>query len=138
MSQVSGTFDQLVEIKTDEQARQKDIETAKQFAIEEAVRNGALRETCTILDVTELNMSYVTLPVRRLKVKAVGSLQASSNSLRLNGDLSSQDKVATSPKTMDEDEKRQFNVGEQGRRKFSSLHKYLISLKANGICFYMH
>ena len=54
LSQVSGTFDQLVVMRDNEQDRNDVIRIAKQYAIDDAVRNGAIRDTCTILDMAEV------------------------------------------------------------------------------------
>ena len=56
LSQVSGTFDQLVEMSPS--SRDDVIRKAKEYAIEEAVQNGALRETCTILDISEVRFFF--------------------------------------------------------------------------------
>eukprot|EP00111_Clytia_hemisphaerica_P009564 TCONS_00028018-protein len=75
LSQVSGTFDKLIEVKEDQNSREMILQQAKDFAINQAVQNGAIRSTCTILDVQEINMTYVALSRKRLIIKAVGDLQ---------------------------------------------------------------
>ena len=62
-------------MKEDEQSRQEILQQAKDYAIEQAVKNGAIRSTCAILDIQEINMTYVALPRKRLSIKAVGDLQ---------------------------------------------------------------
>ena len=80
LSQVSGKFDKLINI-TDSNARNEIISKAKQEAIDMAVLHGAIRETCTIADVSEIQMSYMAVPCVRLRVKAVGDLEDYSNSI---------------------------------------------------------
>ena len=51
------------------------IEAAKKEAIQNAVLNGAIESTCHIVDVSEVQMSYMIVPFVRLKVKAVGNMK---------------------------------------------------------------
>ena len=52
-------------MRDNEQDRNDVIRKAKQYAIDDAVRNGAIRDTCTILDmaevlrVTTINLSLI-------------------------------------------------------------------------------
>ena len=73
LGQVSGSVDKLVSI-TEEITREMHVEAAKKDAIEMAVRNGAMRKTCKIVDVSEMQMGYVAIPCVRLRVKAVGDV----------------------------------------------------------------
>ncbi|XP_057316586.1 uncharacterized protein LOC130657611 [Hydractinia symbiolongicarpus] len=74
LSKVSGTVDKLVTI-TEANPRERHIKDAKEEAIEIAVQNGAIRDTCNIVDVSEIEMSYMIVPCVRLHVKAVGDLE---------------------------------------------------------------
>ena len=76
LSQISGTFDRFVDLShtTSKEA----IEMAKKCAIETAVRNGARPETVQIIEVVDTQISYVAVPTRRIKVKAVGDLEMST------------------------------------------------------------
>eukprot|EP00111_Clytia_hemisphaerica_P003510 TCONS_00010036-protein len=85
LSQVSGTFDKLIEMNDDQNTRQTILQQAKDYAIEQAVQNGAIRSTCAILDIQEINMTYVALPRKRLTVKAVGDLQDVSTETNVEG-----------------------------------------------------
>jgi len=78
LSQVSGTYDKLVSLK-EGQTREAALEEAKQFAIAECVKAGALKDTIEILDVAEIAMQYVSIPCVRLRVKAVGDLEEHSH-----------------------------------------------------------
>jgi len=73
LGQVSGSYNALVSI-TDE-TREKIIADAKQTAINKAVGNGALRETCVVSDVSELQMAYISSDHVRLKVRVIGDLE---------------------------------------------------------------
>ncbi len=73
LSQVSGTFDRFVDISkiTIEQA----IDSAKKIAVDLAIKNGAMQETVEIIDISDTSVTYVAVPTRRIKVKAVGDLE---------------------------------------------------------------
>lgn len=77
ISQVSGLFDQMC-IYNDLE-RNKIIDGAKKIAIDNAVTSGADRESCFVVDVSELNIQYMALPHVRLTVKAVGDLKIVSD-----------------------------------------------------------
>lgn len=47
---------------------------AKELAIEESVKAGALRETVQVVDIDEIYLSYLPSSAVRVKVKATGQL----------------------------------------------------------------
>ena len=73
LSQVSGTFDRFVELT--DKSRDEAIAMAKKEAISLAVNNGAIKDTVQIIDICETEITYVTLPMTRIKIKAVGDLE---------------------------------------------------------------
>jgi len=77
IAQVGGEVDRVYGYA--ETPRQEALADAQNLAIEEAVSAGALRETITIVNVEEMPLAYLPNGAVRIRVKAVGDLNANIN-----------------------------------------------------------
>jgi N-methylhydantoinase A/oxoprolinase/acetone carboxylase beta subunit len=73
IAQVSGQIEEVVRLDADRAAV---LEGARQRAIKRAVDAGADGERVEIVEQDEVPLAYVTEPIARLRVKAVGPLRA--------------------------------------------------------------
>eukprot|EP00794_Sanderia_malayensis_P007001 gene7000-7786_t len=73
LGQISGTFDRFVDVST--MTVEEAVAMAKESAVQLAQKNGAIEKTVQIIDVVNTSISYVAVPTRRIKVKAVGDLE---------------------------------------------------------------
>ncbi|MEK1892173.1 MAG: hydantoinase/oxoprolinase family protein [Rhizobium sp.] len=74
IAQVSGEVDRVYALA--EMGREKSLEDAKTRAIEAAVAAGAARESIEIVDVEDVPLAYLPGNATRIRVKAVGELNA--------------------------------------------------------------
>lgn len=74
IAQVSGEVDRVYALA--EMGREKSLEDAKSRAIEAAVAAGAARESIEIVDVEDVPLAYLPGNATRIRVKAVGELNA--------------------------------------------------------------
>jgi N-methylhydantoinase A/oxoprolinase/acetone carboxylase beta subunit len=74
IAQVSGEVDRVYALA--ELGREKSLEDAKNRAIEAAVAAGASRESIEIVDVEDVPIAYLPGNATRIRVKAVGELNA--------------------------------------------------------------
>jgi N-methylhydantoinase A/oxoprolinase/acetone carboxylase beta subunit len=79
IAQVSGEVDA---IKPLQQGRERILERAREQAIERAVTNGAARETVRIVEAEDLPVAYMEDSMIRVRIKAVGDLDAVPSPLR--------------------------------------------------------
>lgn len=70
VAQVSGRIEAIYSL--DELERKQVLDMAGQMAIKEAIKAGADPETCEIVDMEEIPLSYLPGNATRVKVKAVG------------------------------------------------------------------
>lgn len=100
---------------TEANPREKHIEEAKQEAIKIAIQNGAIRDTCNIVDISEIEMSYMVVPCVRLHVKAVGDLEMdnadNTNEVR---EEKAPSKLAVTTSKVSQPEKKQQSVAGKG------------------------
>src|SRR5699024_4221855 len=73
IAQVSRQIEQIY--KLDELGREETIRLAEQTAVEEAVKAGADRNTCQIVDIEDIPLAYLPGDATRIRVKAAGNLQ---------------------------------------------------------------
>jgi len=74
IAQVSGEVDRVYALA--ELGREKSLEDAKTRAVDAAVAAGAARETIEIVDVEDVPLAYLPGNATRIRVKAVGELNA--------------------------------------------------------------
>ncbi|MDR6670420.1 hydantoinase/oxoprolinase family protein [Rhizobium sp. 1399] len=74
IAQVSGEVDRVYALA--EMGREKSLEDAKSRAIEAAVAAGAARDSIEIVDVEDVPLAYLPGNATRIRVKAVGELNA--------------------------------------------------------------
>lgn len=72
IAQVSGQIEQVFSL--DELGRDKTIEMAKQTAVDEAVKAGANKESCQIVDIEDVPLAYLPGNATRIRAKAAGDL----------------------------------------------------------------
>lgn len=70
LAEVSGEVDQVFS----GQSRQQAIDAAKAMAVERAVRDGAIAETVTAIEIEDLPLAYLAGDARRVRVRVVGAL----------------------------------------------------------------
>ncbi|WP_312753623.1 hydantoinase/oxoprolinase family protein [Rummeliibacillus suwonensis] len=73
IAQVSGQIDKIFSL--DRLGRQKTIEYAKKLALQEAINAGAEEDTCSIVDLEDIPLSYLPGNATRITVKAAGNLR---------------------------------------------------------------
>jgi N-methylhydantoinase A/oxoprolinase/acetone carboxylase beta subunit len=74
IAQVSGQIEEVVRMDGD---RQKTLEEARERAVRRAVEAGADGDRVEIVEQDEVPLAYVTEPIVRLRIKAVGPLRTS-------------------------------------------------------------
>lgn len=72
IAQVSGQIERVFSF--DELGREKTIERAKQMAIDEAIKAGAEKESCNIVDIEDVPLAYLPGNATRIRAKAAGDL----------------------------------------------------------------
>lgn len=72
IAQVSGQVERVFSL--DELGREKTIELAKQMAIDEAIKAGADKNSCTIVDIDDVPLAYLPGNATRIRAKAAGDL----------------------------------------------------------------
>lgn len=72
IAQVSGQIERVFSL--DELGREKTIQLAKQTAIDEAVKAGADKDSCQIVDIEDVPLAYLPGNATRVRAKAAGDL----------------------------------------------------------------
>lgn len=72
IAQVSGQIEQVFLL--DEMGREETLEKAKEMAIAEAVKAGADKDKCQIVDIEDIPLAYLPGNATRVRVKAAGPL----------------------------------------------------------------
>lgn len=72
LAEVSGEVDQVFHGRS----RQDAIDAAFELATERAVRDGAIADTVTAIEIEDLPLAYLAGDARRVRVRVVGALGA--------------------------------------------------------------
>jgi hypothetical protein len=78
IAQVSGQIEEVVRLDGDRDAT---LREARERAVKRAVDAGANGDRVEIVEQDEVPLAYVTEPIARLRVKAVGPLRATEEGM---------------------------------------------------------